>query len=124
MGYQFIKHSLSPSPRVFIIKRSQLCHSHPKPPNVDYIAVITTGCQKITDQDAKELRADINGLLRRSGAPKPNLTKEERKALAELKRDKDRIFLTADKGVPMVVLDRKEYVERQKTYLHNQLTGP
>ena len=43
------------------------------------------------------MRADINGLLRKFHAPRPNLTKEERKALAELKRDKERVILTADK---------------------------
>ena len=67
----------------------------------------------------EELREDINGLLRRVQAPKPNLTIEERKALTELKRDKDRIVLTADTGIAMVVLDRQEYRDKP-----NQLTGP
>ena len=35
----------------------------------------------------------------------------------ELKRDKDRIILTADKGVAMVVLDRKEYIEKAENLL-------
>ena len=51
----------------------------------------------------KELRADINGLLRKSHTPSPNVCKEELKALSELRRDKDRIILTADKGVAMVL---------------------
>ena len=53
-------------------------------------------CQKLTDQDAEELMADINGLLRKTEAPKPNLSKEESKTLLELKRDKDRIILDTD----------------------------
>ena len=68
-----------------------------------------TAWQRLTNQDAEELRPDINGLLRQAHAPKPNLNKEERKVLSELKRDKDIIVLTADKGVAMVVLDKKEY---------------
>ena len=56
------------------------------PPNLDYITAKETACQKLSSQDAEELRADINGLLRKSHAPKPNLTKEEIKALGELKR--------------------------------------
>ena len=32
----------------------------------------------------------------------------------ELKQDKDRITLTADKGVTMMVLDRKEYIEKEE----------
>ena len=70
------------------------------------------------------MRADINGLLRKSHAPKPNLTKEEIKALGELKRDKDRTILTADKGVAMVVLDKKDYLEKAKELLVQLLTGP
>ena len=67
-----------------------------------------------------EFRVDINGLLRKSYAPRPNLNKEETKVLAELKSYKDRIILTADKGVAMVVLDRKDYVEKA----HNLLLQP
>ena len=87
------------------------------PPNLDYITAIETACQKLTDQDAEELRADINGLLRITQALKPNLSKEESKAFAELKKDKDRIILTADKGVAIVVLDRKEYIEKVENLL-------
>ena len=65
----------------------------------------------------EELRADIKGLLRKTQAPKCNLIKEERKALVELKRDKDRLILTADKGVAMVVLDRKEDIEKKENLL-------
>ena len=36
-------------------------------------------------QEAEELRVDINRVLRNSHTPKPNLTKEELKALAELR---------------------------------------
>ena len=65
----------------------------------------------------RNLGADINGLLRRAQTPKPNLIIEERKALTELKRDKDRMVLTADKGVAMVVLDRQEYIDKAKNLL-------
>ena len=53
------------------------------PPNLDYITAIETACYKLNNQDAEELRTDINRLLRKSHAPRPNLTKEECKALAE-----------------------------------------
>ena len=64
------------------------------------------------EQDAQELRAETNCLLRSTKPPKPNITKEEHKALKELREDKERMVLTADKGVAMVVMDRKEYVEK------------
>ena len=45
-------------------------------------------------------------------APKYNLTKEEHKALEELKKDKTRTILTADKGVSIVVIDKEEYTRK------------
>ena len=44
------------------------------------------------------LRTDINALLRKAKPPKPNLTREERRGLTQLKRDKDKVVLTANKG--------------------------
>ena len=74
---------------------------------MDYITAIETACQKLNNEDAEELRTDIVGLLRKWHAPIPNLTKEENKTLVELKRDKDRTILTADKSEAMVILDKK-----------------
>ena len=63
------------------------------------------------------INADINGLLRKVPASRPNHIKEESKALAELKRDKDRIILTAGKGVAVVVSDKKDYIENAQNLL-------
>ena len=41
------------------------------------------------------------GLHQEDATPKYNLTKEEHKALEELKKDKTRMILTTDKGVPL-----------------------
>ena len=63
-------------------------------------------CHKRADQEAGELRADINTLLRRAQVPKSNLIKEEIKGLTQLKKDRNRLMLTADKVVTMVVMDK------------------
>ena len=42
-------------------------------------------------------------------------------ALRELKKDRDRIVLTADKGVAMVVMDRQDYINNAN-HLLNQNT--
>ena len=65
----------------------------------------------------QEPRAETNCLLKKARAPRANITREEKKALRELKEDKDRIVLTADKGVAMVVLDKKEYLEKAEALL-------
>ena len=39
-------------------------------------------------------------------------------ALRELKRDRDRIVLTADKGVAMVVMDKQDYINKANQLLN------
>ena len=81
-------------------------------PNVEYITAVKSMCTKLKEEDAMELRADVNALLRRAKAPKPNITREERKGLVQLKKDKDKVVLTADKEVAMVVMDRQDYIPK------------
>ena len=81
-----------------------------KIPNVDYITAVES-------MDAGELRADVNSLLRRVQVPKPNLTKQESIGLAQLKKDKDRVVLTADKGVAMVVMDKEDFIKKAESLL-------
>ena len=47
-------------------------------PNIDCITAVESMCTKLKEEDAMELRANINALLRKAKGPKPNLTKEER----------------------------------------------
>ena len=63
------------------------------------------------------LRTDINALLRKAKIPKPSLTKEERIGLTQLKKDKDRVVLTADKGVVLVVMDKQDYISKAEALL-------
>ena len=83
-----------------------------QPPNLEYITAIEAACTNLSQQDAEELRANINRVLRSSHPPKPNLTKAQTLALRELKRDRDHIVLTADKGVARVIMDREEYINK------------
>ena len=53
----------------------------------------------------------------REVTPRPNITREEQRALRELKKDDTRVFLTADKGVCLVVLDREEYIKKAEELL-------
>ena len=74
-------------------------------------------CNKLKEQEVQELRADVNPLLRRTHTPKPNLTKQERRGLAQFKKDKDRMILTVGKGVAMVVMDKEDYINKAKELL-------
>ena len=46
-----------------------------------------------------------------------NITKEEAKAIKEVKKDQERMVLTADKGVSMVVMDREDYNKKSEEVL-------
>ena len=86
-------------------------------PNMDYITAVESMCGRLKEEDAMAPRTDINALLRKAKVPKPNLTKEERRGLTQLKKDKDRVVLIADKGVPMVVVDKQEYINKAEELL-------
>ena len=85
--------------------------------NVDYITVVKSMCSKLKEEEAMELRSGINALLRKAKAPQSNLTRQERIGLAQLRKDEDRVILTVDKGVAMVVMDREEYVSKVQELL-------
>ena len=55
--------------------------------------------QPTTAGKAEELRGEIKSAMKKIQAPKHNVTREERKAIEELRRDKTRIILTMDKDV-------------------------
>ena len=86
-------------------------------PNVDYITVIESMCPKHREDDTMELKSDINSLLRKAEVPKANLTKQEKIGLSQLKKDKDRVILTVDKGVAMVVMDKEAYNNKAQELL-------
>ena len=77
---------------------------------------------KLEPHNAEELRAAIKGALRNSQEPTSNITKQEIQALAELKKDQERVILKADKGVAIVIMDKKEYQDKAKALLEDQGT--
>ena len=111
---------LTPAQRSVLAKGPNFAVTPRQPPNLEYITAIEAACTKLSQQDAEELRANINRVLRSSHPPKPNLTKNQMSALRELKKDRDRIVLTADKGVAMVVMDRQDYINKAKHLLNQK----
>ena len=51
-----------------------------------------------------------------------NISKEEWRAIKELRADKEHLILTADKGVALVVIDKKEYIQKMQTLLEDKNT--
>ena len=88
-----------------------------EPPVSKYIAQIERMCQKLNQGKAEELRGEVKSILRNIQTPKQNISKEEVKTIQELKRDQDKIILTTDKGVSMVVMEKEEYKKKSKDLL-------
>ena len=81
------------------------------PPIIEYIAAIEKACTSLQPGKAEELRGEVKANIKKMQPPKYNLTKEDYKAMEELKKEKTRMILTADKGVSIVVLD-KEFTKK------------
>ena len=64
-------------------------------------------CQSLKPTEAEEFRADIARVLKQARPPKANISKEEWRAIKELRSDKKHLILTADKGVALVLRIRR-----------------
>ena len=64
-----------------------------------------------------EVKKTLKKAQNRSKTPS-NITSDEFKALKELKEDRDRVILTADKGVALVVMEKKDYILKAEELLN------
>ena len=84
----------------------------PRSPSItEYVAAIEQACSQLKQGQAEELRGEVKSIIKKTCNP-PNITKEEMKAIRELKKDTSRMVLTADKGVSLVVMDTAEYKKK------------
>ena len=87
------------------------------PPIGEYIAAVEQTCQNLAQGEAEELRGEVKAVLKKCQPPRNNITKEEQRALNELRKDTSRVILTADKGTCLVVMDRDEYIKKAEELL-------
>ena len=93
-----------------------------RPPLGEYIKSIEVACQSLDAKTGEELRSEVFRVLRKEHQLKPNLKREEFQAMKQLKADQDRMVLTADKGVALVVMDKKDYIKKAKELLEDTNT--
>ena len=75
------------------------------------------------DEDAiAELRSRVTGALKSAKPPRSNITKAERSALFELKKDQNITILPADKGRATVILDATTYDDKINALLNDGKT--
>ena len=85
---------------------------------VECITATEEICQKLEKGEAEELRAEVKNILKQAHPPKPNVTKEEWKAIERLRKDTNRIVLMADKGVALVIMKREDYDKKVEDLLN------
>ena len=62
----------------------------------------------------------MKAVLKKIQPPRPNVSREENKALKELKKDNTRVVLTADNGACLVVMDKEEYIKKAEELLNQE----
>ena len=88
-------------------------------PVTEYIVATEQACTKIDQRKQDEFRVEVKRLLLQDQNNKRqiNVSKEELKALKELKLDTNRLILTANKVVALVVIDKQEYIKKAEDLL-------
>ena len=71
-------HPLTPAQVSLLSKGPNFALVPNNPPNVKFISAIELACQKRTEQDVQELRAEVNIILRKVKPPKSNISREEK----------------------------------------------
>ena len=87
-------------------------------PIAQYVAAVENACTKLEEGKVEEFRVQVKSAIQRIKPPRSNLTRGERRAIAELKKNKSRMILTADKGVVLVVLSTEDYLKKAEDLLN------
>ena len=76
----------------------------------------------MNDETKLTVRAEVSSILRRAKTPPRNIDCNVFKALLTLKKDPDRVVLSADKGNFVVVMDKDQYREKAHSLLNDKNT--
>ena len=84
---------------------------------------IEAAIRHLPDISKDAVRTSSAAILHRARLPAhKNISKEERKALNDLKKDQSRVIMKADKGNCFVVMDRSDYDNKMETLLNDRST--
>ena len=70
------------------------------------IAAVEESISQLNDDRRHLVRVEVSSILRRAKPPTKNIHKDVFNALIALKKDPNRLVLTADKGNCVVVMDK------------------
>ena len=87
--------------------------------NKDIIAAIEDAVKDLEKREVDAICAKISLTLKNFKPPKDNLSKNEHKALKELRFDTSIVILTAGKGGYTVIFNREDYLEKSMDHINN-----
>ena len=87
-------------------------------PKEEIIAKVESSMKGIDRPEADNIRAKVSLTLKQAQT-KHNISKAERRALNELKKDKDITILPADKGRATVILSKVDYIKKCKEHIES-----
>ena len=80
--------------------------------NQDTIASVEEAARRLPKDDADDLRGRVCIILRSARLAKDSMTKDDQKALKELRNLEDKMILPADWGNATVMMKRSDYDEK------------
>ena len=93
-----------------------------KIPTAEFVTAVEDSITKLSAEEKLTVRARVSEVLSRAHPPASNILSSEMKALQDLRKDKSRLIISADKGNCTVVMDRKDYHEKVKELLGDEST--
>ena len=80
-----------------------------KIPTAEIVAAVEESISQLNNDRRHLVRAEVSSILRRAKPPPKNIQKDAFNVLIALKKDPDRLVLSADKGNCVVVMDKQQY---------------
>ncbi|KAL9960202.1 hypothetical protein ACROYT_G033624 [Oculina patagonica] len=118
------KKPLQPAERSLLEKGPKFAPTPSKiPAYKDFVAEVEAAITRLPDESKDQIRTSTAAILQRASLPNHNnITKEEKKALHDIKKDSSRVIMKADKGNCFVVMDRDEYDNKMESLLADRNT--
>ena len=117
-------HSLTDAELSVLRKGLNFAVSPDKLPVSDYITSIESACRLIGPytEEAAHLRSECVNILKQSKPPKSNLSREQRRALQDLRKNDSIMILPADKGRATVIMPKGQYFDKAHKLLEDGST--
>ena len=93
-----------------------------KIPTAEIVATVEESISQLNDDRRHLVTAEVSSILRRAKPPPKNIQKDVFNALIALKKDPDRLVLSADKGNCVVAMDKQQYHDKALSLLSDKST--